>query len=247
MNIPFLLSLTSKTGPKFHFREMKLFAVPVVFLCFSQKFQFCPNVLSSFPRASVFPVFRFLFHFALQSKCQSRFQPVAFQNRILFQIHFVWGKKKSLGSSKFIFFGKKNLVEKCVFCLRFFSPSKMWVLKSLSKAVVAGPFKSEAEMARKLGVSQQYVNRQIQKYNFLFHLDGEKVLAIREKEFVGGGKRASDKEELAQRLGVSQEAVNKVFRKKTSGIVKTPQGKVKIQKLKPGRKTNSSCSPRFVE
>ena len=112
----------------------------------------------------------------------------------------------------------------------------MWVLKSLSKAVVAGPFKSEAAMARKLGVSQQYVNRQIQKYNFLFHLDGEKVLAIREKEFVGGGKRASDKEELAQRLGVSQDAVNKVFRKKTSGIVQTPQGKVKIQKLKPGEK-----------
>ena len=112
----------------------------------------------------------------------------------------------------------------------------MWVLKSLSKAVVAGPFKSEAAMARKLGVSQQYVNRQIQKYNFLFHLDGEKVLAVREKDFVGGGKRASDKEELAQRLGVPQEVIEKVFRKNTSGIVQTPKGKVKIQKLKPGEK-----------
>ena len=112
----------------------------------------------------------------------------------------------------------------------------MWVLESLSKAVVAGPFKSEAEMARKLGLSQQYVNRQIRKGNFLFHLDGEKVLAIREKEFVGGGKRASDKEELAQRLGVSQEVIEKVFRKKTSGIIQTPQGAVRIQKLKPGEK-----------
>ena len=112
----------------------------------------------------------------------------------------------------------------------------MWVLKSFSKVVVAGPFKSEAAMARKLGLSQQYVNRQIRKCNFLFHLDGEKVLAIREKEFVGGGKRASDKEELAQRLGVPQEAIEKVFRKKTSGIVQTPKGEVRIQKLKPGEK-----------
>ena len=112
----------------------------------------------------------------------------------------------------------------------------MWVLKSFSKNVVAGPFKSQAEMARKLGVSQQYVNRQIQKCNFLFHLDGQKVIAYREKEFVGGGKRGSDKEELAMRLGVSKEAVEKVFRKNRSGFVQTPQGKVKIQKLKPGEK-----------
>ena len=112
----------------------------------------------------------------------------------------------------------------------------MWVLKSFSKDVVAGPFKSQAEMARKLGVSQQYVNRQIQKCNFLFHLDGHKVIAYREKEFVGGGKRGSDKEELAMRLGVPKEAVEKVFRKNSSGFVQTPQGKVKIQKLKPGEK-----------
>ena len=49
----------------------------------------------------------------------------------------------------------------------------MWVLESLSKVVVGGPFKSEAEMAKKLGVSQQYVNRQLKKYNFLFYLDGK--------------------------------------------------------------------------
>ena len=60
--------------------------------------------------------------------------------------------------------------------------------------------------------------------------------ARREKEFVGGEKRASDKEELAQRLGVPQEAIEKVFRKNTSGIVQTPQGAVRIQKLKPGEK-----------
>ena len=112
----------------------------------------------------------------------------------------------------------------------------MWVLESFSRVVVAGPFKSQAEMAKKLGVSQQYVNRQINNSNFLFHLDGQKVLAIRQKEFVGGGKRGSDKEELAMRLGVPQEAIEKVLRKNSSGLLQTPQGKVKIQKLKPGEK-----------
>ena len=82
----------------------------------------------------------------------------------------------------------------------------MWVLKSFSKDVVAGPFKSQTEMAKKLGLSHQYVNRQIRKGNFLFTLDGQKVVAIREKEFVGGGKRGSDKEELAMRLGVSHKS-----------------------------------------
>ena len=112
----------------------------------------------------------------------------------------------------------------------------MWVLESFSHVVVAGPFKSQAEMARKLGLSQQFVNRQIQKCKFRFRLDGQDVIAHREKEFVGGGKRGSDKEELAMRLGVSQEAVDKVLRKNRSGFIQTPQGKVKIQKLKPGEK-----------
>ena len=112
----------------------------------------------------------------------------------------------------------------------------MWVLESFSHVLVAGPFKSEAEMAKKLGLSQQYVNRQIRKCNFRFRLNGQAVIAHREKEFVGGGKRGSDTEELALRLGVSQEAVDKVFRQNRSGFVQTPQGKVKIQKLKPGEK-----------
>ena len=112
----------------------------------------------------------------------------------------------------------------------------MWLLESLSHVVVAGPFKSQAEMAKKLGLSQQYVNRQIRKYNFRFCLGGQDVIARREKEFVGGGKRGSDKEELAMRLGVSQETVEKVLRKNRSGFIQTPQGKVKIQKLKPGEK-----------
>ena len=112
----------------------------------------------------------------------------------------------------------------------------MWVLKSFSKVVVAGPFKSQTEMATKLGVSHQYVNRQIRKGQFVFTLDGEKVVAIREKEFVGGGKSGSDKDELAFRLGVSRKAVEKVLTKHTSGVLETPQGEVKIQKLKPGEK-----------
>ena len=115
----------------------------------------------------------------------------------------------------------------------------MWVLESLSKVVVAGPFKSEAALARKLGLSQQYVNRQIRKCNFLFHLDGQKVIARRETEFVVCGKNitANTKEDLAMKLGVSQDAVDKVLRKKTSGIIQTPKGEVTIQRLKPGEKT----------
>ena len=112
----------------------------------------------------------------------------------------------------------------------------MWLLESLSHVLVAGPFKSQAEMAKKLGVSQQYVNRQIKQNKFIFHLDGQKVIARREKEFVGGGKRGSDKEELAMRLGVSQKAVEKVFAQNSFGLLQTPQGEVKIQKLNPGEK-----------
>ena len=112
----------------------------------------------------------------------------------------------------------------------------MWVLESLSHVVVAGPFKSQAEMAKKLGLSQQYVNRQIRTGNLRFRLGKRDVMAHREKEFVGGGKRASDKEELALRLGVSQKTVEKVLRKNRSGFIQTPRGKVKIQKLKPGEK-----------
>ena len=112
----------------------------------------------------------------------------------------------------------------------------MWVLESLSHVVVAGPFKCQAEMAKKLGLSQQYVNRQIRKCNFRFCLDGQQVIAHREKEFVGGGKRGSDKEELAMRLGVPEKAVDQVLAQNSSGFIQTPQGKVKIQKLKPGEK-----------
>ena len=112
----------------------------------------------------------------------------------------------------------------------------MWVLKSFSKVVVAGPFKSEAEMARKRGLSQQFVNRQLKQMNLRFFLDGEKVVAHRLPAFMAGTKTFTRKEDIGEFLGVPQEAVEKVFRKKNSGFVQTPQGKVKIQKLKPGEK-----------
>ena len=111
----------------------------------------------------------------------------------------------------------------------------MWVLKSFSNVVVAGPFKSEAEMAKKLGVSQQYVNRKLSKSDILFHLDGQKVNARRAPAFLAGTKRFLDKEDIGEFLGVPQEVIDKVFRKKTSGFVQTPNGKVKIQKLIPGK------------
>ena len=93
----------------------------------------------------------------------------------------------------------------------------MWVLKSFSKVVVAGPFKSEAEMAKKLGVSQQYVNRKIRKHDRVFSLDGKRVIAIQEANFVACGTNieATSKEDLALKLGVPPDAVAKK-RKKTS-------------------------------
>ena len=135
-------------------------------------------------------------------------------------------------------FPRKNSKVKIQILVVFFATYKMWLLKSFSKVVVAGPFKSEAEMAKKLGVSQQYVNRKIRKNERVFHLDGEKVIAFRETKFVASGTNitATSKEDLALKLGVSQDAVAKVLRKKTSGIFQTPKGEVKIQRLKPGEK-----------
>ena len=130
--------------------------------------------------------------------------------------------------------GRKLIFQKMSFFC--FSPIKMWLLKSFSKVVVAGPFKSEAEMAKKLGVSQQYVNRKIRAYDFVFHLDGEKVLASREPKFASGKIAVTRQEDLALHLGVSPDAVAKVLRKKSSGFIQTPKGEVKIQRLKPGEK-----------
>ena len=112
----------------------------------------------------------------------------------------------------------------------------MWVLESFGGVVVAGPFKSEAEMAKKLGLSQQYVNRQISNGNLRFRLDGRNVLARRAWAFLAGTKGFTEKGDIGAFLGVPQEAIDKVFRKNTSGFVQTPNGKVKIQKLKPGEK-----------
>ena len=112
----------------------------------------------------------------------------------------------------------------------------MWVLESLSHVVVAGPFKSEAEMARKLGVSQQFVNRQLKQIKLRFIFDGRPVIARRAAGFAAGTKTFTRQEDIGEFLGVPQEVIDKVFRKHTSGVVKTPQGKVKIQKFIPGKK-----------
>ena len=105
----------------------------------------------------------------------------------------------------------------------------MWVLESFSKVVVGGPFKSEAEMAKKLGVSQQYVNRQLKKHDFLFHLDGEKVIARREKAFIAGKQTFYTKEDMALILGVPQEVIEKVFKKRLPELSKRQKEKSKLQ------------------
>ena len=118
--------------------------------------------------------------------------------------------------------------------LSFFPPFKIWVFKSISGVVVKGPFKSEAALAKKLGLSQQYVNRQIRKSEYLFHLDGKKVIAAREKAFIAGKQTFYTKSDMAIILGVPQEVIERVFKKKSSGVIQTPKGKIKIAKLKPG-------------
>ena len=151
---------------------------------------------------------------------------------LVFQLHFLWEKEKNLGQTQF---SKNSQGQELNFC-RFFATYKMWVLESLSHVVVAGPFKSQAEMARKLGLSQQFVNRQLKQMKLRFILDGRPVIARRVAGFAAGTKTFTRQEDIGKFLGVPQEVIDKVFRKHTSGIVKTPQGKVKIQKFIPGKK-----------
>ena len=120
----------------------------------------------------------------------------------------------------------------------------MWVLESISGEVVGGPFKSEAALAKKLGLSQQYVNRQIKKYEFLlFHLEGKKVIARRAKAYIAGEKTFYTKSDMAQILGVPQEVIDKVFKKKSSGVIQTPKLKVRISTIHQG-KLNFNFSPK---
>ena len=76
-------------------------------------------------------------------------------------------------------FLKKLFFQKVVF---FVTPFKMWVLKVRSTEKVVGEFKSQAALAKYLGLSQQYVNRKIRK-------DGEGVVFGKEKEFVCHSKK----------------------------------------------------------
>ena len=113
----------------------------------------------------------------------------------------------------------------------------MWVLESFGGKVVAGPFKTQAAMARVLGVSQQFVNRKIKTCNRLFHLDGKRVIAKREAEFAVGKQTFNTKSDVAIFLGVPESDVARVFKKKSSGFVHTPKGKIKVVKLKLGQET----------
>ena len=110
----------------------------------------------------------------------------------------------------------------------------MWVLESISGKVVAGPFKTQAAMAKVFGVSQQFVNRKIKTCNRLFHLDGKRVIAKREAEFAVGKKTFYTKSDVAIFLGVPDADVARVFKKNSSGFVHTPKGKIKVVKLKLG-------------
>ena len=64
----------------------------------------------------------------------------------------------------------------------------MWVLVSFSGKTIGEPVKSEAALAKKLGFSQQYINRQLKKGKNLFNFEGQKVLVRRKMEFSANGK-----------------------------------------------------------
>ena len=94
-----------KTGPKFHFREMKLFAaggtkfpIPVVFFCFSQNFNSVQMFFHPFRGRQFFQSFDFFFIFL--------FNPAVNLNichRLPIFIHFSLGKRKNLGKNKCVF------------------------------------------------------------------------------------------------------------------------------------------------
>ena len=178
----FSFSPTSKTEPnpqilswevpKFHFREMKfLFQSLLSFslssslsllqyqLFFSASRSMKILSLCSFILSSGVSFFHLLCSFSTSSSTQW-----SIMMSTLVSCLSKSSKSILIGGKIFsqIHFSKKS------FCGCFFATSKMWFLKSFSKVVVAGPFKSEAEMAKKLGVSQQFVNRKIRKHDRVF-------------------------------------------------------------------------------
>ena len=48
----------------------------------------------------------------------------------------------------------------------------MWVLVSHGGKIIGDPAKSESAMAKRLGISRQFLNKQLKKRKKLFHIQG---------------------------------------------------------------------------
>ena len=106
----------------------------------------------------------------------------------------------------------------------------MWVLFSGGK-VIGEPAKSEAEIARRLGFSRQYLNRKLKKKESAFLFKGKRVCVRRQMEFRAGKKVFETKKQMAGFLGVSLQEINSIFSKNDCGVVETKTGPVEVSRI----------------
>ena len=108
----------------------------------------------------------------------------------------------------------------------------MWVLVSHGGKIVGEPAKSESEIAKRLGLSRQFLNRQLKKGKNGFLFQSTPVLVKRQMEFSAAGRQFETQNQMADALGLSRTAVARVFKTETSGVVQTKEGKeVKISRI----------------
>ena len=108
----------------------------------------------------------------------------------------------------------------------------MWVLVSHGDKIIGEPTKSESAMAKKLGVSRQFLNKQLKKGKNGFIFQGKAVLVLRQMEFSATGRQFETQNQMADALGLSRSAVARVLATETTGVVQTKEGKeVKISRI----------------
>ena len=108
----------------------------------------------------------------------------------------------------------------------------MWVLVSHGDKIIGEPANSESEIAKRLGISRQFLNKQLKKGKNCFIFQGTAVLVLRQMEFSAAGQEFETKNQMADALGLSRSAVSRVFKSGTTGVVQTKEGKeVKISRI----------------
>ena len=111
-------------------------------------------------------------------------------------------------------------------------PTKMWVLVSHGDKIIGEPAKSESAIAKRLGVSRQFLNKQLKKGKNCFVFKGTAVLVLRQMEFSAAGQEFETQNQMEDALGLSRTAVARVFKTGTTGVVQTKEGKeVKISRI----------------